>query len=61
MSTTGITGQVLGATATIAGAIYVLPNTGVFQYAFILPCIAIIIGSTVLFSLIITRLIRLFS
>jgi len=58
MSIGGTTGQVLGASATIAAGVFVLPNTGINTLTSILPYVAITVGGIVLFTLVITRIVR---
>lgn len=59
MSIGGSTGQVLGASTSIAAGVAVLPYTGVNTLSSILPLVSIGVGCAVLVTFIITRIVRL--
>ncbi len=60
MSIGGSTGQVLGATSSIAAGVAVLPHTGVDSLTSLLPIVAITVGVVTLAVLVTTRIIRAF-
>ena len=60
MSIGGSSGQILGASTSIAAGVTVLPYTGINSLNSILPIVAIGVGITILSALIITRIIRIF-
>ncbi|OGK20216.1 hypothetical protein A3C23_03215 [Candidatus Roizmanbacteria bacterium RIFCSPHIGHO2_02_FULL_37_13b] len=59
MSIGGFSGQVLGASTSMAAGVMILPYTGINTLSAILPIVAIGVGFAVLCTLIVTRIIRI--
>ena len=60
-SSQNITGQVLGASTAVVAGVAILPDTGGSLLSLLLPVTAIACGSIILFSLLVTRIVKKFT